>query len=230
MIRAGLAGTALLALAACQTVNKPAMGTHDPRFLNYEERHALSLQQQEHTLPLLVGAHAHGLTSGDVTALEGFLQTYQFRGESSLRVRVPSGSANAHAARRALGDVHDVVARSGGNPGRVRVEHYEVGDPNAHAPIVMVYDRLEAVTNQCGDWRDPMNPALEQSDYFNFGCATQANFAAMLEDPRDLVRPRGLGYPDAGRRAEVLSTYRTGQPTATQTSSEQEAGISEVGN
>ncbi|MFN3170830.1 MAG: CpaD family pilus assembly protein [Hyphomicrobiales bacterium] len=227
-LRVGLLGTAMLALSACSSMHS-ATGTYDPRFMNYDQRHALSLQQQEATLPLLVGANAVGLTSGDRTALSGFMQSYASQGEGALRIRVPQGSQNAHAATNALGDIHDVVSQSGGNPSAVHVEHYQVGSPNAHAPIIVVYDRLEAVTNPCGTWADPFNPPGEQSDYYNFGCASQANLGAALADPRDLVRPRGVGHPDAGRRAEVLAAYRRGEPTATQSSEEAQASVAEVG-
>jgi pilus assembly protein CpaD len=227
-LRVGLLGTAMLALSACSSMHS-ATGTYDPRFMNYDQRHALSLQQQEATLPLLVGANAVGLTSGDRTALSGFMQSYASQGEGALRIRVPQGSQNAHAATNSLSDIHDVVSRSGGNPSAVHVEHYQVGSPNAHAPIIVVYDRLEAVTNPCGTWADPFNPPGEQSDYYNFGCASQANLGAALADPRDLVRPRGVGHPDAGRRAEVLAAYRRGEPTATQSSEEAQASVAEVG-
>lgn len=202
--------------------------THDPRFQSYDQRHALSLRQQEHTLPLLVGESASGLTGGDRTALSGFMQSYAAQGEGQLRIRVPRGSANASAAINALADIHDVVATAGGNPATIGVEHYQVGDPTAHAPIVVVFDRLEAVTNQCGDWSDVTNPPNQQADYYNFGCASQSNFGAMLADPRDLVRPRGVGYPDAGRRAEVLARYRRGEVTATTASDDRQAAIAEV--
>lgn len=227
LIRACLAGTAFLVLVGCQHGSQASL-TDDPRFVSYDQRHALSLRQQEHTLPLLVGANASGLTGGDRTALSGFMQSYASQGEGQLRIRVPQGSANARAATDALADIHDVVATSGGNPAAIGVEHYPVGDPNAHAPIMVVFDRLEAVTNQCGDWSDIINPPNQQADYYNFGCASQANFGAILADPRDLVRPRGVGYPDAGRRAEVLARYRRGEVTATQASDDRQAAIAEV--
>lgn len=224
-LRLALGGAGLLALAGCQS---PGTDRYDPRFMSYEQRHPLTLQQREHTLPLLVGAGAHDLTSGDRMALSGFVQSYASQGEGSLRIRVPQGSLNANAANSALGDVHDVVAQAGGNPRSIRVERYQVGNPQAHAPIMVIYDRLEAVTNECGTWSDPFAPALEQSDYYNFGCASQANLGAMLADPRDLVRPRGVGYPDAARRSEVLAAYRRGEPTGTQLPEDGGASVAQV--
>lgn len=227
LVRGFMVGTAFLVLAGCQHGSQ-ATPTDDPRFVSYDQRHALSLRQQEHTLPLLVGQNASGLTGGDRTALSGFMQSYSAQGEGQLRIRVPQGSANAHAATNALADIHDVVASAGGNPAAIGVEHYQVGDPTAHAPIVVVFDRLEAVTNQCGDWSDIVNPPNQQADYYNFGCASQANFGAMLADPRDLVRPRGVGYPDAGRRAEVLARYRRGEETTTARPADGNGGVAEV--
>lgn len=227
VLRVGLAAGAALTLAACHTTSS-STGTYDPRFLNYDQRHPLTLQQSERSLPLMVGANAHGLTGGDRTALAGFIRSYHAQGEGALTIRVPQGSANAGAAHNALGDIHSVVAGAGGNPSRILVERYHVDTPSAHAPILVVYDRIAAVTNPCGEWSDNFNPPLEQSDYYNFGCASQANLGAMLEDPRDLVRPRGMGQPDAGRRAQVLANYRLGEPTATLTTEESEASVSDV--
>lgn len=226
-MRMGMLGLAALSLAACQH-SQSAESTYDPRSMEYEQRHPLTLQQQEHALPLLVGAGADGLTGGDRTALSGFMQSYQSQGEGALRVRVPEGSRNASAARLALGDIHDVIASSGGDPSTIRVEHYQVNNLTAHAPILVVFDRLEAVTNECGTWSDNFNPSSDRTDYYNFGCSTQSNLGAMLADPRDLVRPRGVGYPDAGRRAEVLAAYRIGEPTATTASDDRQAAIAEV--
>lgn len=227
LLRAGFLGVAVLGLSACQH-SRSAESTYDPRFLEYEQRHPLTLQQQEHSLPLLVGANANGLTGGDRTALSGFMQSYSAQGEGSLRIRVPQGSMNASAAHNVLGDIHDVVARAGGNPSAILVERYQVNDTTAHAPILVVFDRLEAVTNTCGTWNDDFNPSHDRTDYYNFGCASQSNFGAMLADPRDLVRPRGVGYPDAGRRAEVLAAYRRGEPTATQAAEDSSAAVAEV--
>lgn len=228
LVRSALACSALLVLSACNHSGSMHTGSIDPRALNYDQRHALSLQQQEHSLPLLVGAGSTRLTEGDRTALRGFVRTYSAQGSGTLRVRVPTGSMNASAASHALADIHDVVSASGGNPAHVTVERYHVGNHQAHAPIIVVYDRLEAITNRCGDWSDRANPALQQNDYYNYGCATQANFGAMLQDPRDLIRPRGVGYPDAGRRAEVLARYRRGEPTASTPNDPDGAEVSDV--
>jgi pilus assembly protein CpaD len=54
----------------------------------------------------------------------------------------------------------------------------------------------------------------QNENYGAFGCATQQNLAAMVNNPLDLMYPRGLTPADAARRTDVLSKYRTGNATA----------------
>ena len=41
-----------------------------------------------------------------------------------------------------------------------------------------------------------------------------ANLAAQIADPRDIISPRPMTPADAGRRAVVFDNYRAGQPTS----------------
>ena len=41
----------------------------------------------------------------------------------------------------------------------------------------------------------------------------QANLAAMIEDPNDLLQPRDMDPRDSGRRDTVMDLYRRGQVT-----------------
>jgi pilus assembly protein CpaD len=41
-----------------------------------------------------------------------------------------------------------------------------------------------------------------------------ANLAAQIDDPRDIMRPRGMTPSDSGRAAVVFSAYRAGEPTS----------------
>jgi pilus assembly protein CpaD len=46
--------------------------------------------------------------------------------------------------------------------------------------------------------------------YFDYGCASQQNLAAMVADPLDLLYPRASSPADAERRGTVLEDYRNG--------------------
>jgi pilus assembly protein CpaD len=66
--------------------------------------------------------------------------------------------------------------------------------------------------------------------YWNIGCASQRNLAAMVDNPADLVQPRADGEVYAARRAVVLDKYKQGQSTATNYPNENKGRISNVGN
>jgi pilus assembly protein CpaD len=50
----------------------------------------------------------------------------------------------------------------------------------------------------------------------------------MLEDPADLVHPRGEGPPDQMRRQNTFDKYRKGEATAAEKSDQGNGAVSEV--
>ncbi|MNT91092.1 Pilus biogenesis CpaD protein [compost metagenome] len=74
---------------------------------------------------------------------------------------------------------------------------------------------MSAVTEPCGNWpADLVNSAtIENRNWQNFGCASQNNLAAQLENPMDLVAPRKMAPIDATQRANVIAVYRDAAKT-----------------
>jgi pilus assembly protein CpaD len=56
-----------------------------------------------------------------------------------------------------------------------------------------------------------MPHTLDNRPYYNFGCSTQQNLAAMVENPEDLVQPRASTPAYAARRQTVIEKYRKGE-------------------
>lgn len=78
------------------------------------------------------------------------------------------------------------------------------------------------VASTCGQWLHDLGAGDARRDmantaHFNHGCATQANFAAMVANPNDLLQPRAEGEIDAARRQTVLARYRRGESPGTHT-------------
>ena len=73
---------------------------------------------------------------------------------------------------------------------------------------------ITAKAGPCGEWpEDLVANTMENRNYHNFGCATQANLAAQVANPMDLVQPRGMTPIDAEQRYLVIQDYReVGQP------------------
>jgi pilus assembly protein CpaD len=73
---------------------------------------------------------------------------------------------------------------------------YHPSDPRFLPPIRLSYRKISAVAGPCGVWPEDLglsiaNPSYyENKPYYNFGCATQRNLAAMIDNPSDLEQPR----------------------------------------
>jgi pilus assembly protein CpaD len=132
-----------------------------------------------------------------------------------------------------LSDIRHIVRQEGVDVRTIAVSSYPVANPHANAPIRVIYNRVSAVTNPCGHWPDDISgnfvDVIENKDFWNYGCASQNNLAAMLDDPRDIVRTRGMGKADAGRRMNVLGNYRDGNATGAKSNDDSEAAVADVG-
>ena len=83
------------------------------------------------------------------------------------------------------------------------------------ATVRISYPKITAQAGPCGMWPEDIGPSINR-DYFenqphwNFGCATQRNLAAMVENPADLVQPRAETPAYTMRRTTVMEKYRDG--------------------
>ena len=97
----------------------------------------------------------------------------------------------------------------------------------ANAPLVLSFARFEAHAPECAPiWEQDLGHQSNNQPWASFGCATQANLAAMIEDPRDLATPRDMAARDSGRRDTVMEAYRAGQQTHATRSDAESATVS----
>lgn len=209
MIRTLLVATAsALTLTAC--VGLPAEGT-GPAPLTPISRFALAVEPGVERIALAV--HESGPSANQRGALQDFAYRFSAEGAPVLRVEAPSGddpvsSQMAWSVRNAL--------EAMGVPGhQVQVVTYVAPDPRA--PVLVGFDTVRAAVPRCGtEWTNLARTA-SNAGYSNFGCAVNANLAAQIANPRDIVTPRTMTPPDAGRRAVVFDRYRRGEQTAAAT-------------
>ena len=76
------------------------------------------------------------------------------------------------------------------------------------------FDTVRAAVPTCGTSWTNLGRTGANAGYANFGCAVNANLAAQIADPRDIVSPRAVQPGSAARRAVVFDKYRLGEPTA----------------
>jgi pilus assembly protein CpaD len=75
-----------------------------------------------------------------------------------------------------------------------------------------------------------MNPDyFENKPHYNFGCATQRNLAAMIDNPADLEQPRSESHAYTARRTVAFDRYRKGEATTTSYPEADKAKLSDTG-
>ncbi len=200
-----VAAAALLAQAGC--VGLPAEGT-GPIPLTPTSRFSLQVEPGVDRLALAV--HEAGLSSNQTLALRDMVNRFAAEGAPMLTVEAPSG--DDPLASDIAWRVKGALEAAGAPSYRVRVVTYVAPDPRA--PVLVGFDTVRAAVPQCGrEWTNLARTGTNAGSA-NFGCAVNANLAAQIANPRDMVAPRPMTAPDAARRSVVFDHYRAGEQTA----------------
>lgn len=182
--------------------------------MDASQRHPIMVTQQPTTLALRVARGSYGLSPHQRAQVIGFLERYRGldEGNSRMVVEVPSGSPNEVAAMQAVAEIRSLMSEIGFKQSDINIEAVPAGS-DAQAPIRISYSRYVAEGPQCGKWPTNLGTSPSNLPYANFGCANQANFAAMIANPADLVTPRGTTPRASDRDHTVWEKYIKGEST-----------------
>jgi pilus assembly protein CpaD len=222
-----------LALAACQH-NQEITGISDPAPSDYRQRHPIAIKEGRRTVELFIGRARGSLTPAQRADVAAFAHAWRRESTGGIIIDVPADTENARAAREAMHEVRSILAASGVPPHAIATRPYQPEDPRILANIRLNYPKMTATAGPCGLWPHDIGPSFdrtynENGEYWNLGCASQRNLAAMVENPADLVQPRGDTPASAGRRSTVLEKYRKGESTATTYPDANKGKISDIG-
>jgi pilus assembly protein CpaD len=181
---------------------------------DYRTSHPILVQEQIATIDIPVSADSAHLTSQARANVTFFAQSFLTSGADIIAVVAPSGSPNQVAAAAAAVEIEDVLRRSGVNPRAIDYRVYRATAAERIAPVRLAYNSVAATTAPCRPWTDQLTVNPQNQHYEAYGCASQQNLAAMVNNPLDLLYPRGLTPADAARRTDVLNKYRTGAATS----------------
>lgn len=192
-----------------------------------EVRHPIYASKRETGVSFRVAPDSSGLTRGQRAELAGWLAHWRGRSGGEIVVRAPSGSTNEGAALAALDDVHVALRRAGISRRQVRFQHYRA-DGRTNAPVQLSSFAYVVEGPTCGAWptnlaRDPLNVP-----YWNFGCASQNNLAAMVANPADFIRPRNETPRASERRDVTWNKYVKGDATGAEKAENEKAAVSDV--
>ena len=225
-----VAGYALL-VCGCNTDMQQVAAVPDVP-TDYRLRHPITLSESDHALEVFIGSNRGELSAMQRAEVLAFAQTWKREAIGGVVVDLPVGTSNERAATEAMHGVRSILAASGVPRDGIVVRRYRPPDGNL-ATIHISYPKISAQAGPCGLWPDDIGPSMNR-DFFenqppwNFGCASQRNLAAMVDNPADLVQPRRETPAYTMRRSTVVEAYKEGKATGTQYPSTDTSKISTV--
>lgn len=201
-----LAAAAAIVVSQSGCVGAPAEGL-GPTPLTPTSRFSLQVEPGVERVALAV--HETGLSQNQTLALRDMVNRFAAEGAPMLTVEAPSGDdpVSSDIAWRIKG----VLEAEGVPSHRVRLVTYFAPDPRA--PVLIGFDTVRAAVPQCGQAWGNLTRTGNNAGHSNFGCAVNANLAAQIANPRDIVAPRATTGSDAARRSVVFDHYRAGEQT-----------------
>jgi pilus assembly protein CpaD len=201
---------------------------------DYRQRHPIVIKDGPRTVELFIGSNRGTLTGAQRADVLAFAHEWRREATGGVLIDLPTGTNNEVAAANAMREVRALLTAAGVPPKAVDVRPSRPSDPQKLATLKLTYPRITADAGPCGLWPDDLGPTyarqhLENTEYWNFGCAAQRNLAAMVDNPADLIQARGETPSYNGRRTTVLDHYRRGEATATTYPDPDKGKISETG-
>ena len=228
-----LAPVALAAMLGACTHTQEEVTASVP--YDYRQRHPVVVQEADHSIDVFVGSRRGGLTASQRTDVAAYAQNWLNEGTGPIVVDLPVATPNARAAEQSLRDIQGIFASSGVPARGVSVRRFTPADPRQFATIKLNYPKVRADAGPCGLWPEDLGPSAKSEiyrtnrPYWNLGCASQRNMAAMVANPSDLIQPRAETPSYGQRRTTVLTKYGKGEPTATEVPDSEKAKVSDVG-
>lgn len=218
-----------LATGGCNT-DRALSG--DPFPVDVRDRHPIEFAERERAIDIYVGSGHGRLTANQRAEVAAFANAWRRESTGRLAIDVPAGGRGDIAARQATREITGVLAAMGVPHSAIDRRQSADAGPTGSRPVRLAYLRVRPVTGPCGVWLDNIGPgthSLENDPFWNHGCATQSNLAAMVANPEDLVQPRAETQPDAGRRQAAMEKWRQGADPSTTYIQKTDSKVSTVG-
>lgn len=167
-----------------------------------ESVHQPIVARQDYVLDLQTAGD--GLARGESGRLQGWLDAMRLRYGDKVAIDDPTGYRGTQA------DVARVIAGYGLLLGDARPL---TSTPVAPGVVRVVISRMHASVPGCPDWSRDASHEYDSNTSSNYGCATNANLAAMIANPEDLVHGQGVSDLDPVRSGKAIDAFRKASPS-----------------
>ena len=169
-----------------------------------------SLQVEPGLDRIALAVHENGLSGPQRAALSALAGRFNVAGADHIRIEAPSG--DDPVSGEAAWGARAALEQAGVPADRIRVAAYTAPDPRA--PVLAGFETLRAHVPDCAGRHGDMGGRTSNQSSIGLGCAINANMAAQIADPRDIVAPRAMTPSDSGRAAVIFDNYRSGQASS----------------
>jgi len=222
---------AAVALEGCANMPSTEIADPSPRLRTGRWATLAALEPQG----LLFAPNGRQLSGQQAAALHRLAQDWRDGGSGVVVIETPvdGGSQAAETSSGVASVLYDLglgaddIRQAGYDPRAADSAGIELAT-GGRAPVRVSFLRYVAATTKCGQSWSNLAINFENRPYYNFGCAVNANIAAMAADPRDLAGPRPMAPPDAARRQTVLDKYRAGDITSSAKDDQADGKISDA--
>jgi pilus assembly protein CpaD len=220
-------------LGACTLTDNEIVTASVP--VDYRQRHPIAIHEGHRSIVVFVGHGRGGLSTSQRIDVAGLAQSWVKEGTGAIIADVPVDTPNSRAAEVSFHEIRAVLTARGVPASAITLHKYHPDDPRTFATIRLSYPKISAVAGPCGLWPEDLGPSIhnygynENKPYYNFGCATQRNLAAMIDNPADLEQPRPESPAYTERRSVAFEKYRKGVATTTTYPEADKAKLSDTG-
>lgn len=202
---------ALLALGACATSLRPDVEKDNQSIVDTRtilDAHRPEITQTESRV-LLYGEGGR-LSPKEIDDIKSFAEEFITVGRGTVVISYPQGGGNSGAINALVRETQKQLYSAGVDFKKMSFGTFDA--TKDRDPVMVSFTRFQASEVDCVPWSqiDPRKTANNTSSV-NFGCATNANVAAMLADPGDLNGDRKLDKDDASRTQNGIDKYRKGE-------------------
>ena len=166
------------------------------------------MTEGDQTLEVFVGTSRGELNAGQRAEVRSSAIAGGARATGGIAIELPVGASNERAAADAVPTIRSILAATSVPPQGIVVRGYQAPGPHTRAHSHQLSARSwprpdHAAFGPRTSARASTATISKISRYWNHGCSTQRNLAAMVDDPADLVQPRGETPAYTMRRTTV---------------------------
>lgn len=196
-LASALSATLVLMLGGCGGM---------PGNRSLDSLHQPVVSRTNYTLDITAGPS--GVSIPEQRRLAGWFEALDLRYGDRIAIDDPMRSSASRSSVEALAGRHGIL-----------LSDEAPVTPGAVAPgtVRVVVTRSSASVPGCPDWSAKSESNLKNATSTNYGCATNANLAAMVADPEHLLKgASGKGITTVMSGTKAIESYREAPPTGEQ--------------